>query len=194
MKAALRSRQRKYSNRTSKECVKVLRKVVKKFLSGKGFLKYLVTGVMFWSSHGNLANAGTLVQCYAKYQDRYSLYDSTFRERYLYDNKPFIRLTISDAEVLSFENYSLCGYGSDRDGRVYGWVDTVTPSKISLFCEDIKWEPEKRSGIKRTLDIDRYNGEIVIEEFGYSPNNDDMAYPFTMSILYGSCELASPKF
>ena len=77
---------------------------------------------------------------------------------------------------------------------LFGWVDSVTSSTISLSCVEIKWEPEKRSGIKETINIDRYTGKIFIEEFGYAINNDKMAHPFTISELYGHCELAKPKF
>jgi hypothetical protein len=168
-------------------------KSMNKSITGQRFISYLIAGILLLSTQCGLANAKTVIQCYSEYLDTYSAYDGSFIKRYSHNNKPFIRLTISDAEVLTFENYVVCGYGGGGD-PLYGWVDTVTPSKISLFCEEIKWEPGKRRGVRRTLDIDRYNGEIVVEDYGYSLNNKDMAYPFTMSKQYGSCELASQKF
>jgi hypothetical protein len=150
-----------------------------------------------WATQYGLANAKTIIQCYSEYLDHYSAYDGSFVKRYEHDNKPFIRLTISDSEVMSIEDYHICGNGGrlgDPTYNLYGWADTVTSSTISLFCEDIEWEPEKHSGIRTTLEIDRYTGKIIIEEFGYSINNDDMEYPFTQSELYGHCERAKTKF
>ena len=147
-----------------------------------------------WSAQHGLANAQTIIQCYSEYFDRYSAFDGSFMKRYLHNDKPLLRLTISDAEVLSIEDYHICRNGWAMGDQLYGWADTVTSSKISLFCEDIEWAPEKRRGLRTTLEIDRYTGEVVIEEFGYSINNEDMAYPFTLTELYGNCERAETKF
>jgi len=161
------------------------------------FFAYLVIIVSSWGTQYGIANANTTIQCYKEYLDRYSAYDGSFVERYLNNGKPLIRLTISESEVLSFEDYRICGNGEslgEPNYRLYGWEDTVTLSKIILFCEDIQWEPEKRRGIRTTLEIDRYTGEIMIEQFGYSINNEDMNYPFTYHEIYGHCERAKSKF
>jgi hypothetical protein len=161
------------------------------------FITLLITGTLMWGAQHGLANAKTIIQCYSEYFDRYSAFDGSFMKRYLHNEKPFLRLTISDSELLRIEDYRICGNGGrlgEPTYHLYGWADTVTSSKISLFCEDIEWATEKRSGIRTTLEIDRYTGEMMIEEFGYSINNDDMDYPFTQSELYGYCERAETKF
>jgi hypothetical protein len=172
-------------------------KSMNKSITGQRFISYLIAGILLLSTQCGLANAKTVIQCYSEYLDTYSAYDGSFRKRYSHNNKPIIRLTISDAEVLSIEDYHICGNRGRPGGPTYhlfGWADSVTSSKISLFCEDIEWEPEKHSGIRTTLEIDRYTGKIMIEEFGYSINNDDMDSPFTQSELTGHCERAKTKF
>ena len=160
------------------------------------FSKYFWACFMLWSVNCNLVNANTMIQCYADYMERYSMFDGSYWERVLYNNKPIIRLTISGDRVISYTNYHICSYGVklEPSGFLHGWVDTVTSSTTSLSCVEIKWEPEKRSGIKETINIDRYTGKMFIEEFGYSINNDKMAYPFTISEKYGHCEVAKQKF
>lgn len=149
---------------------------------------------MLWSVNCNLANANTIIQCYLEYMDRYSVFDGSFFKRYSYNNAPRLRLKVSGNRVIDIEDYHICSYGMKLDPRLYGWVDTVTASTISLSCMESKWEPERRSGIKKTINIDRYTGKMLIEGFGYSTNNDKMAYPFTFSELHGHCELAKLKF
>jgi len=122
------------------------------------------------------------------------MFDGSFVESHSYNNAPKLRLTISEDRVIDLEDFYICSYGIKLDQRLYGWLDTVTSSTISLSCEAIKWEPERHSGIKETINIDRYTGELQIEEFGYSINNDEMVNPFTISELYGHCELAKQKF
>lgn len=174
----------------------MMQKPSKKIVLGKRIIKYLVTGILLWSTQYGLADAKTIIQCYTEYRDRYSLFDGSHMKRFFNNNKPSIRLTISDIEVLAFEDFTICQnrQASSLGAPLYGWEGTVTPSKIRMFCEDIEWEPEKRRGSRRTLEIDRYTGKMVYETFGYSINNDDMAYPFTQDEQHGHCELAKSKF